>query len=202
MIMGDREKYETSRRAVLRGSALGAGALFGAAGLSATARAATGTSAPVGEPVGDQYFLKIEGITGDVTTKGLEGFIGLDDFSVGASHTASNGAASGKAKEVQVHFDAPSSIASPLLMLNVVNGKPIKTGAVYVTDANNNIFIKMDLVDVLVSSYEIIAVDQARPEDKGTLSFGAIKFAFYHQNADGLPSSPVKMAWDFRSNKA
>jgi hypothetical protein len=24
---------------------------------------------------------------------------------------------------VQVHFDAPSSIASPLLMLNVVNGK-------------------------------------------------------------------------------
>jgi type VI protein secretion system component Hcp len=201
MIMGDREKYETSRRAVLKGSALGAGAIFGAAGLTATARAATGTAAPVGEPIGDQYFLKLDGITGNVTEKGLEGFIVLDDFKLGASRTATNGASSGKAKEVQVHFDAPSSIASPLLMLNVVNGKSIKSGAIYVADANNNIFIKMDFVDILVSSYEIIAVDQAQPEDAGALSFGAIKFAFYHQNADGLPSSPVKMQWDFRSNK-
>lgn len=199
--MGDREKYETSRRAVLKGSAIGAGAIFGAAGLTATARAATGAAAPVGEPVGDQYFLKIEGITGNVTEKGLEGFISLDDFSVGASHAATNATSSGKAKEVQVHFDAPSSIASPLLMLHVVNGKHSSTGAIYVADANNNIFVKIDFVDVLVSSYEIIAVDQARPEDRGTLSFGAIKFAFYHQNADGLPSSPVKMAWDFRANK-
>ena len=201
--MGDKERAETSRRSVLKGSALGAGALFGAAGLTATARAATGAApATPGEPVGDQYFLKIDGITGDVTQKGLEGFVKIEDFRLGASRVATNGAAAGKAKEAQLHFDAPSSIASPLLMLDVVNGKTLKSGAVFVADANNNIFIKMDLVDVLVSSYEIIAVDQAQPTDQASLSFGKIKFAFYPQNADGFPGTPVTMQWDFRSNKA
>lgn len=198
--MADQE-HATSRRAVLRGSALGAGALFGAAGFTSAARAATGMPQPKigGEPVGDQYFLKLDGIDGAADQKGFEKWIELTDFSWGASRPALNGESTGKAKEVQVHFTAPSSIASPLLMLGTVSGNSIKNGSLYVANNDGAVFIKGEFTQILISSYEIGGIDGTAPLDQASLAFGKIKFTFYGHNEDG--SNPVSMVWDLRSNK-
>jgi type VI secretion system secreted protein Hcp len=207
--MGDANNAEASRRTVLKGSAIGAGALLTASGLAATARAAgaatpkpaaAGAAQP--EPAGDQYFLKLDGIPGESTVKGYEDWIEITDFSLGASRGAVNGSTSAKQpKEIQVHFEAPLSKASPLLMLSTFDGKPIKTGNLSVSDGRLNTFLKIDFVDVVVSSYEVGSTETERPQDQASLSFGKIKFSYYGQTADGSVSKPITISWDLRSEK-
>jgi type VI protein secretion system component Hcp len=206
--MGETSNAEASRRTVLKGSAIGAGALLTASGLAATARAA-GASTPKPanangvqpQQAGDLYFLKLDGIDGEGTTKGYEKWVDILDFSFGGSRDALNGTSTGKAKETELRFQAEMSKASPLLLLSAFDGKVIKTGNLTVTDGRLNAFLKIELVDVVVSSYQTGGAGSERPEDSASLSFGKIKFSYYPQNADGALETPVKMQWDLRSQK-
>ena len=47
---------------------------------------------------GEQYFLKLDGITGDVLDKGIAGAIQLTEFSWGASRAAANGVEHGQGR--------------------------------------------------------------------------------------------------------
>ncbi len=92
---------------------------------------------------GEQYFLKLDGITGDVLDKPYAGAIQLTEFSWGASRSASNGSSTGKEeKETQLTVQTAFSQASPLLMLAAVEGKPIKSGELDAADSQGNIFIR------------------------------------------------------------
>lgn len=202
-------QQETSRRTVLRGSALGAGALIGAAGLAGTARAATPTPAEMAAsvpsspgPVGDEYFLKLDGIPGDSRYKGLENYIELSDFSWGASRSTRNGAARGKATADEIQFRAPSSKASPLLLRNTVTGERIRTGMIVVANGQGNQFYKVTFNDLVITSYSSAGQNEERPSDHGTLSFGRIKFAFYGQDPKGELEPPVVTEWDTHSDKS
>lgn len=203
------ETSNASRRSVLKGSALGAGTLLGAAGLAATARAAGATppkadsAAPATPgPAGDQYFLKIDGIDGESLQKGFEKWIEITDFGFGARRAAKNGSSAAKEpSEIQMHFDAPVSTASPLLMLSAFDGKAIKSGGVSVTTNQSVTFLKIELTDIVVSSYEVAATDTDRPQDQCSLSFGKIKFSYQAQSPTGGLTPPITTVWDLRSNK-
>ncbi len=198
-------QQEPSRRTVLRGSALGAGALIGAAGLTGTAHAATppemaAAVSSTSAPVGDQYFLKLDGIPGDSAYKGLENYIELSDFSWGASRSTRNGVARGKATPDEIQFRAPSSKASPLLLRNTVTGERIRTGMIVVANSQGNQFYKVTFNDLVISSYRSTGQDEQRPDDHGTLSFGRVKFAFYGQGPKGELEPPVVAEGDIRGD--
>ncbi|HEY2273034.1 MAG TPA: type VI secretion system tube protein Hcp [Jatrophihabitantaceae bacterium] len=200
---------EASRRTVLKGSAIGAGALLTASGLAATARAAgaatpKATNADGAQPAQgeDSYFLKLDGIAGESLVKGYEDWIEITDFSVGASRGALNGTSTGKQpKEMEVHFEAPLSKASPLLLLSAFDGKAVKTGNITVTDTQLHPFLKIDLTDIVVSSFQTGGIEEDRPTDSASLSFGKIKFSYFPQNADGALEKPIIAVWDLRAEK-
>ena len=187
--MGDRGKSETSRRAVLKGSALGAGALFGAAGLTATARAATG-AAPrrPGEPVGDQYFLKLDGITGDVTREGSRGVHQARRLQRRVRRVRRPTAPPGKAKEAQVHFDAPSqhrlASADAERRERQARSRAAPSSSPTPTTTSSSRWISSTSSSAPTRSSPST---RRSPDDQASLSFGKIKFAFYHAERRRLP---------------
>lgn len=195
----------TTRRDLLMGSAIGAGALFTASGLSASARAAAqpgGVSPAVGAGP-ESYFLKIEGITDRVApTAKLKGYIQLSDFSFGATHPVNStgtGAGTGAAKEQAFHFDAQPSLASPLLMLAAAKGASYPTGGGFVTDGPTGAqFIKWAFTNLVISSYQTGGFADGSLFDKCTLLFHKVNFAYYPFNADGVLGTPTRMSWTFR----
>ena len=194
----------TSRRDLLVGSAIGAGALFSASGLAASARAASTGGSASPDVVGagpDSYFLKIEGVTDNVSTQKFKGYIQLADFSFGATHpvnASGTGAGSGHAKEIAFHFDSQPSLASPLLMLGAVKGASYPTGGGFVTDGPTGAqFIKWAFTSVVISSYQTGGFADGSLFDKCTLLFHKLSFALYPFNADGVLGTPTKMTWTF-----
>ncbi len=187
--------FTADRRTVLRGGALGAGALLGAVGLSNGQAAAAATTPMIAAtpsdsgPAGVQVFLKIDGVPGDSQHKGLESFIELSDFSWGSTHSSKNGVGKGKPAADEVHFRAPVSSASPLLMLRTVTGETVSSAYLVVTKGGEQSpasqFIKTEFTDVAFSSYDVEASNEGVPYDTATLSFGRIRFSYYPAGAQG-----------------
>jgi type VI protein secretion system component Hcp len=188
------DRRDTSRRTILKGSALGAGAILGAAALPASARAAAPEKQPAlpGAP-GDSYFLKIK-----------SGSIPLTSFSFGAARAATGGRTSAKEPSVgQIHFTAPSSIASPTLMLDTLEGRSLGNGTITATDNETGAqYVKIDLTDILVSSYEISGASDQAPEAVGALSYAKIEFSYYpFDAASGTLGTATTIRWDIRTEK-
>ncbi len=217
--MSDSTSHEASRRTVIKGGAVGAGALLGALGLGAGTAAAAPVAAPAA-PISPaavapldrnvSYFLKLDGIAGESTIKGLEGWIELHSFSWGASNASvgagTGGGTSGRATELETTFTAPTSKASPLLFRDVVLGTRIKSGAVVAVRQQRGrppaMFLKYEFSDVALSFYKEDMADGSRPMDSGGLSFLKVEFSYYPTNVDGRLGEPVSFAFDFRTGKA
>lgn len=187
------ESHDTSRRTILKGSALGAGALLGAASLPSKAHAATPAATPNTIGAGPvEYFLKVDSAT-----------LPLYSYSFDATRRASEGrSTASRGTAGQIHFSAPMTKTSPLFMLNMVSGKVVKTATITgTTTETNQPFLKIELSEVVVSSYQSGGFDGEVPTDNGTLSYGKISFSYYTQEAAGGPPSAVSIAWDVRADK-
>jgi type VI secretion system secreted protein Hcp len=222
--MSDQPAYEANRRTVIRGGAIGAGALMGALGLGAgnaaaappvavahpeTVEARTSSSASaVAAVVGTagRVFLKLAGIAGESILKGFEGWIELTDFSWGAQNSGSAiSTVLGKTTPLDVSFTAPTSKATPLLLQRAVTATHITTGQVVVAQLTATVpiqFVKIDLTDITVDYLKIDTPSAGLPMDRGSLTFAKVRFAYYPINASGALGTPVVVDWDLKTNKA
>jgi type VI secretion system secreted protein Hcp len=131
-------------------------------------------------------FLKIEGIQGESSDKTHPGEIEIESFSWGVSNTGSvvvgGGAGAGKAVSQDFHFATSLSKASPSLMLACATGRHFPTATLTCRKAGGSSqveFLKIKLVEVLVSSYQTGGVadgDAALPMDQFSLNFAKIDF--------------------------
>jgi type VI secretion system secreted protein Hcp len=202
---------DASRRSVLKGSALGAGALIGAAGLTGRQRAAAATTtAPNIAIDGETIFLKLDGITGESNAAGFAGYLELTSFSFGATNSAaatsrSTGAGTGRAKPLEMSVTKNIDKSSPILMLRTAEGKLIKTGQVQVAAQGDRlVYLKIVLTDVLVSSYRIdtdTGLASGLPQESFALSFDKIQYSYYPQTAAGGLDRPVTMMWNIGTHK-
>jgi len=207
----NQESSGASRRDVLKSGAWGVGALAGVVGATGltSSDASAAQLAAAALPTGtNSYFLKLDGILGESTDAKHKGEIQLLSFSWGSSNpvtsgSASGGAGAGKVSITDFHFAATTSQASPLLFLATATGKHLKTGLLTVRrkGRGQQEYLKIELTDVLVSSYQQSAGDGTVPVDAASLSFSKIKYSFYPQRADGSLGAPVTAMWDLRANK-
>lgn len=108
------------------------------------------------------YFLKIDGISGESTDDKHKGEIEVESFSWGVTNTtltrAGGGAGAGRAQFQDLAFNTRVSKASPSLFLKCATGEHIKQAVLTATtmDAKGQSqeFLKITLSDVLVSSYQ------------------------------------------------
>ena len=201
--MSHADEGGASRRDVLKGGALGMGALasvMGVAGLgSQPAEAAVATPDATASGAVD-YFLKLDGIDGESTDSQHKGEIVIESFSWGASNTTPTEGGAGAGKAVAAGFTIQKKLdrSSPLLMLACCNGQHIKTG---VLSARRRIgkelsYLKIDLTDILVSSYHT-AGGSSGPTEQLSLNFQKIEVVYYPEDAKGNLGKAVTGSFTF-----
>jgi len=152
-------------------------------------------------------FLKIEGIEGESSDKTHPREIEIQSFSWGVTNTGSagsgGGGGAGKAVSQDFHFTTLLSKASPSLMLAGATGRHSQLATLTCRKAGGSgqaEFLKIKLIDVLVSSYDTGGVtggDAAVPTDQFSLNFAKIDFLY----AVARTGEQIETTFDFSANR-
>jgi type VI secretion system secreted protein Hcp len=155
----------------------------------------------------DDYFLKLDGITGESSDSKHKGEIDVLSFSFGETQTgalaAGGGGGAGKVQMSDFSFTARTTKASPQLFLHCAQGKHIKQAVLTIRKAGQaqQEYIKLKLTDVLISSYTIGGVEgDDRPVDTFALNFVKLSFDYFAQKSDGSLDSGTHAGWDLKKN--
>jgi type VI secretion system secreted protein Hcp len=150
------------------------------------------------------YFLKLDGISGESRDSKHKGEIEVLSFSFAETHPGGSGpggggGGAGKVQMSDFSFTAKTSKASPQLFLHCAQGRHIKQALLTVRKAGGTQqeYLKIKLNDVLVSSYALGGeADDAQPDDSFSLKFTKISYDYSPQKADGSLDAPVHGGWD------
>jgi type VI secretion system secreted protein Hcp len=154
------------------------------------------------------YFLKLDGISGDSADAKHKGEIDVLSFSFGETQAAAaDGAgrsrAAGRVAMSDFSFVATTSSASPVLFLHCAEGRHIKQGTLTVrrSGEGSQEHLKIKLQDVLVSAYSMAGeASEGDPSDTFSLKFRRIAIDYQSQRPDGSLGAPVHGEWDLAAN--
>ncbi len=194
----------TSRRDVLKGGAIGAGALASVMAISGIGSEAADAAVTVPHIAGAgvaNYFLKLDGIAGESTAAQHRGEIEISSFSFGVSNAGSPAGGVGKATPSSFSFLKTMDKSSPKLMLACCTGMHIQSGLLSVSRpiGTAQSFLKIDLSDILVSSYENSGGGQV-PSEAFSLNFLKIEISYWPESPKGVLGTPVTATFDFGTN--
>jgi type VI secretion system secreted protein Hcp len=159
------------------------------------------------------YFLKLDGITGESRDAVNKGSVDISSFSWGVSQNAPAGGAggggrTGRAVFQPMRFVATTTSASAALLLACAAGTHIKTATLTVRksadDGTATPAETYDLFDCIVSEYFVGGPgDDTTGGDVDTfsLSFSKVQVQYFKQDATGKVGSPAKAGWDLATNK-
>ena len=154
------------------------------------------------------YFLRIDGVSGESLDSKHKGEIEVESWSWGESNPAQpGGGGGGGAGKVQIQdlvFTSRFSKASPQLILACASGKHFKDAVLTARKAGKGQqeFLTFSLSDVLVSAYQTGgAGGDVLPGDSVALNFSKIQVEYKPQNPDGSLGSSIKAGWDVKQNK-
>ena len=155
------------------------------------------------------YFLKIDGISGESLDSKHKGEIDVESWSWGEANPtppsgAGGGGGAGKVQIQDFNFTTSFSKASPSLMLACASGKHLKSAVLTARKAGKGQqeFLTFSLSDVLVSSYQTGGAEgEVIPADSVSLNFSKIQVEYKEQKADGSLGASIKAGWDVKKNK-
>lgn len=155
------------------------------------------------------YFLRIDGVSGESLDAKHKGEIEVESWSWGEVHPvapgAGSGAGAGKVQIQDLNFTTMVSKASPSLMLACASGKHFKSAVLTARKAGKGQqeFLTFSLSDVLVSAYQTGGAEgEVVPGDSVSLNFSKIQVEYKPQNPDGSLGASIKAGWDAKQNKA
>ena len=142
------------------------------------------------------YFLKIDGIEGESTDDRHKGEIVIESWSWGVSQqTAASGGGSraGKPCSAPMSFSKPVDKATPQLMANAVSGMVIPRAILIGRKAGEGQqdYLKYELKNVYVTSYQTGGSTGAAPTDQFSLNFASLSVEYRVQDPKGGLGSPV-----------
>ena len=150
------------------------------------------------------YFLKIDQVEGESTTKGHEKEIRIQSFSWGATQSGTfgpdtPGGGAGTASLQDFHFVMPVSKASPALFLACAKGTHAANAILTCLKAGEAVdFMKVTMSPVLVSSFQTggSAGGDVVPTDQISLNFGKIEIVYKEQDTKGAGGGTVDKWFD------
>jgi type VI protein secretion system component Hcp len=175
--------------------------IVSSAGLSAASAA---VPVPASSPL--HYFLKIDGVNGDSTVEGFEGWFSVDGYDIGVRNTASlsaGGRGAGKAQFSPLTVDIHSLTGLATLFGDVASGRHLNSvelvGARTIEGESLKVY-DVKLSQVLVSSFEN---DPSSNGVETSLAFNYNKISVTDQptTAHGLLGTPQTVAFDVSENK-
>jgi type VI secretion system secreted protein Hcp len=155
------------------------------------------------------YFLKIDGVSGESLDAKHKGEIEVQSWSWGEANPVGpagpgGGAGAGKVQMQDLNFTAGLSTASPTLMLACASAKHFKSAVLSARKAGKGQveFLTFSLSDVLVSAYQTGGAEgEVVPTDSVSLNFAKIQMEYKQQKADGSLGASIKVGWDVKQNK-
>ena len=154
------------------------------------------------------YFLKIDGITGESADSKHKGEIDVLSWSWGESNPApaspGGGGGAGKVQMNDLHVSANLSKAGPQLLLACASGKHLKSAVLTGRRGGKAQaeFLTFSLSDVLVSAYQTGGTTADAPLDSVSLNFAKIEVTYKQQSAKGGTGATTRVGWDRKANKS
>jgi type VI secretion system secreted protein Hcp len=155
------------------------------------------------------FFLKLDGISGESTDAKHKDEIQLESFSWGETNVAGppRAGGGGAAGRVQMHdltVTMRVNKASPQLLLACASGKHVKQAVLTVRKAGERPqeFFVLKLTDVVVTSYQTAgSAGASELHDQVALGFAKIEVEYKQQKPNGSLGQSVKAGWDLAQNK-
>ena len=153
------------------------------------------------------YFLKLDGISGESKDSKHKGEIEVLSFSFGETQSrpsgTGGGAGAGKVQMSDFSFTARTTKASPQLFLSCAQGTHLTEAILTVRKAGGSQqeYLIIKLNDVLVSAYALGSGEgESEPHDAFSLNFVKLSYDYKPQKADGSLDAPVHAGWDLSKN--
>lgn len=154
----------------------------------------------------DTYFLHLDGIDGESTTIGHEKWISILSFSLGASNPSAfptgGGSGSGKVSFSDLSMVKEVDVSSVSLLKYLATGKHIAKATLDIVSSatkSSQPYLRYDLQDTLVTSYQISGGSGGNPIESFSLNFGRIEFEYFTMKPDGSLGPPVKFGYDLNT---
>jgi type VI secretion system secreted protein Hcp len=156
------------------------------------------------------YFLRIDGVSGESTDSKHKGEIDVESWSWGETQSAGHeggggGGGAGKVRMQDFHFVMRFNKASPALILACASGKHLKSALLTCRKAGKGQqeFLTFAFDDVLVSSFQTGGSEATDvvPMDQVSLNFSKIHVEYKAQKPDGSLDSPITVGWDLKKNQ-
>jgi type VI secretion system secreted protein Hcp len=141
-------------------------------------------------------FLRLDGIKGESIDRRHAGEIEISSFSWGMSQTGlSAGAGAGKVSVHDISVTKRLDSSTPQLMKSCATGQHIPTGLITVRKAGDKPveYLKIKLVDILISSVQMQGSSSGTPSDAVALDFEKATFTVYPVSPTGVVGLPVSV---------
>jgi type VI secretion system secreted protein Hcp len=161
--------------------------------------------------MGIEIFLRMDGITGESTKSGAEGWIELFSFSNGASNPSSvaygTGSGAGKVDLSSVSVQKQLDISSPFLFANCCAGTHVATGTMICREATGGtttqVYFQYDFTEVFVDSISWGgAAGGGKPSESVSLSAKSLMVIYWPQSANGSLGAQIPKGWNQTTNAA
>jgi type VI secretion system secreted protein Hcp len=159
----------------------------------------------------DQYFMKLDGVTGESVVGRTTDAIAVSAFTWGAENVTtigskSGGAGTGKASFNQLEIDKNVDATSPVLFERLTTGGQIRGMELVALRAGAkgpSIYMRYCFQPVFVSDVRHAAAsgDEGIKETV-TLTFGAVSEIYTKQDRNGAPAGNVFSSWSTTTNAA
>lgn len=152
------------------------------------------------------YYLKIDGVDGESTKKGVENHIEVLSWNWGETNTGSmshgTGGGTGRVSMQDFSFTMTINKATPKLLLACATGEHIKNALLTCREAGKeqHPYLTIKFTDLLISSYQIGGSrgEDHKPVDHVSFNYTKIEIEYKEQKADGTLGSPVKCGYDLK----
>ena len=152
------------------------------------------------------FYLKLDGITGEATDSNHKDEIQLLSFSWGGSQVTSvagtGGSGAGKVDlsdlSIMKHLDKSSS----QVFKAMISGTHIKTGTLTAVKAGagGKPFLKLSLEELFVTSLQTSASSEI-PSESVSFSYNKIKYEYWTQNDQGVLTATGAVTYNLKENK-
>ena len=153
---------------------------------------------------GADTFMLIQGVAGDSTAKGHEGWIRVSELDWGAvmpvtSSTSGGGATVGRASGRIVKLTIPTGSWSRELLNNLVRGNNMPQVIIDHVNPDGRPAYRVALGNLVLTSYGNTPAAREPAQDEIQGAVGNFKIEFYTVGADGRVTSSA-VGWNFVSN--
>jgi type VI secretion system secreted protein Hcp len=149
------------------------------------------------------FYLKVDGIDGDVSVPGITSGSAALSFSLGHSVTAATAGGAGRVVFESVSVQKYLDKSSPLLALRCAGGTSIRTVTLLgLSPDGRSVIYRVNLTEATITSVQVGGATGGVPSESVSFSFERIEWIYTPQKPDGSLGPPVRAGWDRVNNVA